>query len=54
MKNWDNLKHGDKVKCDLYKDEYYIIVWRGEKYIAGNRDMWNVNEFDPRDWEVVK
>ena len=52
MTNWNEIKQGDVVKCG--DDTLEVIEWRGEKYLAGEHDMWAVSEFDPKDWEIVK
>ena len=54
MKNWNEVKDGDKVKCDIDGSVLEVKVWYGKKYLCGEKDMWEVNEFDYRDWEVEK
>lgn len=57
MKDWSEVKDGDILRVVDSKDDENTItvkVYRGEKYLAGTRDMWPVSEFDPKDWEIVK
>ena len=54
MKNWNNLKHGDKVRNIENGDTLEVYIWRGEKYLASEDYMWLVSEFDCKDWEVIK
>ena len=53
MTSWNDLKNGMKVKCLETGLVLDVMVWRGQKYLAGHFDMWPVTEFDPKDWEIV-
>ena len=50
MKSFNEVKKGDIVKSIEDGSIYEIVVYRGEKYLSGFHDMWNVNQFDPKDW----
>ena len=52
MDNWNDVHNGDKV-CSNDGSILECVEWRGEKYLAGIKDMWNVSEFDPEDWEKM-
>ena len=52
MKNWNDIKNGCKVRCTEDNSVYECIEWRGEKYLAGEHDMWSVSEFDLKDFEI--
>ena len=54
MENWNEIKHGDKVQCKNDNSVLEVIVYNGDKYLAGERDMWNVKEFDPKEWKVIR
>lgn len=52
MKNWNDVKNGYKVRSAEDDSVFECIEWRGEKYLAGEHDMWAVSEFDPEDFVI--
>ena len=54
MTNWEGLHSGCKVRCLNDNSVYECIEWRGDKYLAGEHDMWSVSEFDPKDFVIEK
>lgn len=53
MKSFDEVKKGDIVKSLNDGMVCEIVMYRGEKYLSGFHDMWNVNQFDPNDWVKI-
>lgn len=53
MKSFDEVKKGDIVKNLEDNMICEVVMYRGEKYLSGFHDMWNVNQFDPNDWVKV-
>ena len=53
MKSFDEVKKGDIVRSLLDGMVCEVIMYRGDKYLLGFHDMWNVNQFDPNDWVKV-
>ena len=54
MKNWDELKTGDNVRCVVDGSTLKCRIYNGVKYFVGRIDIWEVTEFDPRDWEIIR
>ena len=54
MKNWNNLKHGDKVKNVENGEMFEVYIWRGKKYLASDSFMWLATDFDCKDWEIIE
>lgn len=50
---WENLKHGDKIK-HLNGDVETIYEWNNEKYIEGKKSLFPLSEFSYTEWEVIK
>lgn len=53
MKSFDEVKKGDVVKSLLDGMVCEVVMYRGDKYLSGYHDMWNVNQFDPNDWVKI-
>ena len=51
MKGFEDLRHGDKIVCRDDGSVLTATMWRGELYLAEERDMWPAGEFDPADWD---
>ena len=49
IKEWNELKHGDKIKHEN-GDVETIYVWNGEKYIEGKKSLFPLAEFDHNEW----
>jgi len=54
MKSFAELHHGEKVKSKVDGNILKVVIWRNETYLAGDKDMWLVTEFDPNDWEKTE
>lgn len=50
---WENLKHGDKIK-HLNGDVETIYEWDNEKYIEGEKSLFPLSDFNHEEWEFVK
>lgn len=49
MRSFDEVKNGDVVRSIEDNTHCKVIEYNGNKYLSGYRDMWNVNEFNPKD-----
>jgi len=49
IKEWNELKHGDKIKHEN-GDVETIYVWDGKKYIEGEKSLYPLEEFDHKEW----
>ncbi len=54
MKDFKTLQHENRVKNKNDNTILTVVIWREEMYLAGEKDMWPVKEFDPVDWEIIK
>ena len=52
-KEWESLKHGDKIKHQN-GDVEIIYEWDGEKYIDGEKSLFPLSEFNHKEWEILK
>lgn len=56
MLNFDNLKHGDKIRCiyDGSTETLEVEMWRGViHFIDPDGYMWSAQALDPIEWELV-
>ena len=49
IKEWNELKHGDKIKHEN-GDIETIYVWDGKQYIEGEKCLYPLEEFDHKEW----
>ena len=54
MKSFNEVKKGDIVKSIVDGMVCEVVTYRGDKYLSGFHDMWNVNQFDPNDWVKLR
>lgn len=51
MKNFI-LEHGLKVISKDDKQVLEIYEWDGDWYLASAKSLWNINQFNPEDFEI--
>ena len=53
MKNFNGLKHGDKIISPIDREvtEFYIDS-EGKQYLASRHSLFTIGQFDPADFEI--
>ena len=49
---WTKLKHGQKIRHMSGQIEE-VYIWNETRYIAGEKSLFPLSEFDHREWEKV-
>ena len=49
---WTKLKHGQKIRHMSGRIEE-VYIWNETRYIAGEKSLFPLSEFDHRKWEKV-